>query len=341
MIILISFVVGSVLFFSCQESNGLLDQSSYNLNIREGWKSPNIPSNNPLTVASVAFGKELFFDKRLSVDSTISCAGCHRPTSGFADATPKSVGVRGALGFRNSGPLANVAYLPYLNRDGGIKSLDVFSAVPLEDHDEMGFNLVLMTERLNQDESYFDKAQQIYGKEVNGFVVTRALASYLRTFISDSSPYDKFVYDKDSIAITSQQKKGYDLFFGEKAKCSKCHNGINLTNFEFENNGLLESYVNKDRGRERITLNPDDEGRFRVASLRNIALTKPYMHDGSLADLESVLEHYANHGKNHKNENPIIDQIQLSNEDQLDIISFLESLTDTSFINNRHFYPDN
>jgi len=334
---LASLIMVSAFFFCCNLSQKKLDHSDYALITRTDWPELVIPKDNLMTVASVAFGKQLFFDKRLSIDSTISCASCHKPESGFADSTSLSIGVHNRTGLRNSGSLANVAFLPYFNRDGGVKTLDRFSLVPIEDHDEMNLNLLVMRDRLIQDKDYVYQAKEIYGREPDAFSVSRAIASYLRTFISDQSPYDRFVYDRDSFALTESQKRGYQLFFGDQAKCGACHNGEHLTNFKFENNGLHESYVGKDRGRQRVTDNPEDEGKFRVASMRNVALTAPYMHDGSLSDLKSVLDHYANHGQNNQYKNPIIDSISLNEEDKIDIIAFLESLTDNGFINDGRF----
>jgi cytochrome c peroxidase len=332
-----SLVVMSSLLISCGKKDNKLDMSIYPLELRDNWPEIEIPGNNPLYVASVEFGKQLFFDRRLSVDSTVSCTNCHKHEFGFADAIPLSVGVKGRLGFRNSGSLTNVAYLPYFNRDGGVRTLDRFSLVPLEDHDEMDLNLLVMRDRLSQDKSYIDQAKTIYNRRPDAFAVSRALASYLRTFISDNSPYDRYVYDGDTTAMNASQKRGYHLFFGDKAKCSTCHNGINLTNYKFENNGLYADYKGKDRGRQRITDNPNDEGKFRVASLRNIALTAPYMHDGSLTDLEEVLDHYQNHGKSHPTINPDINQINITDSEKADLISFLGALTDSTYIQDSKF----
>jgi cytochrome c peroxidase len=326
----------SALFISCDQDHKL-DLSIYPLELREEWPEINIPDNNPMYIASVAFGKQLFFDRGLSVDATVSCANCHKPEFGFADDKPLSVGVKGRLGFRNSGSLTNVAYLPYFNRDGGVKTLDRFSLVPIEDHDEMNLNLLVMRDRLSEDQSYINQAKTIYNRRPDAFAVSRALASYLRTFISDNSPYDRYVYEGDRTALNTNQKRGFDLFFGDKAKCSSCHIGINLTNYQFENNGLYADYKGKDRGRQRVTDNPDDEGKFRVASLRNIALTSPYMHDGSLPNLEAVLDHYGNHGRSHPTKNAIIGKINITELDKLDLISFLEALTDQAFIQNSKF----
>ena len=327
----------SALLISCDQKDHKFDMSIYQLEFREGWPELEIPENNPMSIASVEFGKELFFDRRLSLDSTVSCANCHKPESGFADATSLSVGVKGRLGFRNSGSLTNVAYLPYFNRDGGVKTLDRFSLVPIEDHDEMNLNLLIMRDRLSEDQSYIKQAKSIYDRRPDAFVVSRALASYLRTFISDNSPYDRYVYDGDHTALNASEKRGYNIFFGDKAKCSTCHNGINLTNYQFENNGLYTDYEGKDRGRQRITDNPEDEGKFRVAGLRNIALTAPYMHDGSIPDLEAVLDHYQSHGVSHFAKNPMVDLINISDSEKADLISFLGALTDSLFIEDRRF----
>ncbi len=334
---LTSLIMVSAFFFCCKPHHKNLDHSEYVLSTRTEWPEIVIPDDNPMTIASVEFGKQLFFDKRLSEDASVSCASCHKPEFGFADSKPLSLGVHNRTGLRNSGSLTNVAFLPYFNRDGGVKTLDRFSLVPIEDHDEMNLNLLVMKERLLKDKSYVYQAKEIYNREPDAFSVSRAIASYLRTFISDQSPYDRYVFDKDSTALNERQKRGYKLFFGDKAKCSSCHNGEQLTNYKFENNGLHQSYVEKDRGRQRVTDNPEDEGKFRVASIRNIALTAPYMHDGSLPDLKSVLDHYANHGQNNQYENPIIDSISLNEEDKTDIIAFLESLTDNGFINDVRF----
>jgi len=331
----LSIGIASVtLLTQCSKTN---KQTPYIYDLRSGWEEPSIPDNNPLTLESIEFGRELFYDTTLSIDSTISCASCHHAAFGFADKNPLSFGVESRKGFRNSGTLTNVAFLPYFNRDGGIKTLDIFSAVPLEDHQEMGFNLLLAGKRMNSNPKYIKAARTVYNREVDGFVITRALASFLRTFISDNSLYDQSEHDENGAKLNETQKRGKDLFFGPKANCSKCHSGIQFSDYSFQNNGLLDSYSNKDRGRERITLNPEDEGKFRVATLRNIEVTAPYMHNGSLATLNSVLQHYSSHGSNHKNKSPIIDQIEISPEDEDDIIAFLKTLTDTDFINNHDF----
>ncbi len=329
--------IGMVIVLSLTQCSQINETTPYIYDLREGWEEPIIPENNPLTLESIALGKSLFFDPALSLDSTISCGSCHFAQFGFADRLPLSQGIEGRKGLRNSGTLTNVAYLPYFNRDGGVRTLDIFSSVPLEDHDEMGFNLLLAGKRLRSNPEYNSASKKAYQREIDGFVITRSIASFLRTFISDNSRYDQYVNGENEMTFTDAEKRGKDLFFGNKAHCSKCHSGNQFSNYAFENNGLLESYANKDRGRERITLDPADEGKFRVATLRNIELTSPYMHNGSLPTLKSVLQHYSSHGSAHSNKNPIIDQIQLTPEEEDDIIAFLKTLTDVQFINNPKF----
>lgn len=322
------------MLFQCTHPKPL---TPYQFDFKYSWSEPAVPENNPLTLESIALGRSLFYDTTLSVDSTLSCNSCHFAEFGFADQLAISNGVDGRKGLRNSGSLANVAYLPYFNRDGGVKTLDIFAAVPLEDHDEMGFNLLLAGQRLRSNVEYNNAANEAYGRELDGFVITRALASFLRTFISDNSRYDQYINGKSDVKLTSSEMRGKELFFGKKALCSQCHTGDLFTDFSFQNNGLYASYKDKDRGRERITLDPKDEGKFRVASLRNVELTAPYMHDGSLPTLKSVLQHYSGHGSNHKNQSPLIDSIELSPQEENDIIDFLKTLTDWEFVNNPDF----
>ena len=336
---LISISIGIGLIILLVQCSTKQVSTPYTFQLNEGWEEPNFPDNNPLTLESIELGRNLFYDTAMSIDSSISCASCHLAQYGFADHIPLSVGVGGQLGFRNSGTLTNVAYLPYFNRDGGVKTLDIFSSVPIEDHQEMGFNMLLAGQRLGLNSKYAKAAKEVYGRAFDGFVITRALASFLRTFISDNSLYDKVLNGENDVFLNQSQEKGKALFYGDKAHCSKCHSGIQFTDYTFQNNGLLDSYANKDRGRERITLNPSDEGKFRVATLRNIELTAPYMHDGSLPTLDSVLQHYSNHGAPHKNKNPLIDEIDLTSEDQKNIIEFLKTLSDKEFINNPAFAP--
>jgi len=306
------------------------------IEVPPGFPPPVIPSDNRPTAARIALGKKLFFDPRLSVDSTISCASCHHPARAFSDSVAVSPGIKGRRGTRNATPLINLAWLDKVNKDGGVVKLDFQPVVPIEDENEMGFNMKRLAERLRHIPEYDSLFQAAYKTEATPFAITRALGCFLRTLVSANSPNDLFQRGQAS-ALSEAEKRGRRLFFG-KARCGTCHHGFNLTNLEFVNIGLYEHYA--DRGRGRITLDPADDGKFRVPTLRNIALTAPYMHDGSLPDLRAVVDFYVEGGKAHPNKDRRIFPVPLSEDERLDLIRFLESLTDSAFLHNPAFRPE-
>lgn len=327
-----------LLFSACRQEEGSpMDETPYELDLPPGFPYPDIPEDNELTAARVALGKRLFYDPILSEDSTVSCATCHKQALAFADDVAVSPGVKGRLGFRNSPTLANVAYLERLNKDGGVTKLGLQPVVPIEDHNEMNLPLQEAVRRLREHAGYPVDFQRAYGEEASPFTLTRALASFMRTLISGDSRYDRYINGEES-ALSEAEKRGLALFFSERASCGSCHSGFNFTDDSFRNNGLYETYA--DPGRRRVTQNAEDEGRFRVPTLRNIALTAPYMHDGSLPTLEAVVEHYAGGGAAHPNKDSLIRQLQLSELEKMDLIAFLEALTDSSFISNPAFGKD-
>ncbi len=317
-----------------QEGGAPVDEMPYELDIPPGFPYPDIPEDNELTAARVALGRRLFYDPILSEDSTVSCATCHKQALAFADDVAVSPGVRGRLGFRNSPTLANVAYLERFNKDGGVTKLGLQPVVPIEDHNEMNLPLQEAVRRLRGHAGYQVDFQRAYGEEASPFTLTRALASFMRTLISGASRYDQYINGEES-ALSEAEKRGMALFFSERASCGSCHNGFNFTDDSFRNNGLYETYA--DPGRQRVTQNTEDEGRFRVPTLRNIALTAPYMHDGSLSTLDAVMEHYAGGGSAHPNKDSLILPLRLSESEKTDLIDFLEALTDSSFISNPAF----
>ncbi|MCB0546691.1 MAG: c-type cytochrome [Phaeodactylibacter sp.] len=316
------------------EENSLIDETPYGLELPAGFPYPEIPEDNALTAARVALGKRLFYDPILSEDSTVSCAACHKQALAFADDVPVSPGVKGRLGFRNAPTLANVAYLERLNKDGGVAKLGLQPVVPIEDHNEMNLPLQEAVRRLNGHPDYPEAFLRAYGEQASPFTLTRALASFMRTLISGDSRYDQYVNGKDN-ALSEAELRGMALFFSERASCSSCHQGFNFTDDSFRNNGLYDVYT--DRGRQRITLKEEDVGKFRVPTLRNIALTAPYMHDGSLPSLEAVIEHYSRGGSSHPNKDTLISARQFNEQEKADLAAFLNTLTDTAFIENRAF----
>lgn len=322
---------------SCQpEAASPVEEAPYPLQLPPGFPPPQIPADHALTAARVALGKRLFYDPILSADSTISCRSCHHPELAFADRLPISPGVQGRLGRRNSPTLANVAYLDLINKDGGVPKLDIQPIVPIEDHDEMDLSILEAARRLNAHPDYPAAFQRAYGEEASPFTITRALASFMRILISGEADFDR--YQRGAGSLSPSAQRGMALFFGEKAQCGTCHSGFNFTDNGFHNNGLYESYL--DPGRRRATFLPEDDGKFRTPTLRNIALTAPYMHDGSLPGLEEAIAHYDRGGSGHPNQDPRIRPLGLTPQEKEDLLHFLYTLTDSAFIANPAFLPE-
>lgn len=308
------------------------------LAVPPGFPEPAFPADNELTPARWALGKKLFYDPVLSRDSTLSCASCHLPAKAFSDTVAFSPGVGGLPGTRNAPTLANVAYQPYYLREGGVPTLEMQILVPIQEHNEFDFNILLIAERLQRDTGYARMSREAYGRDPDPFAITRSIACFERTFISGQSRYDQFVFQEKNTALTAAEKRGLDLFFSQKTNCSQCHGGFNFSNYAFENNGLYADY--SDPGRYRLTGLESDRARFKVPTLRNIALTAPYMHDGSMTTLEAVTEHYNSGGKQHPNKNALLQPLGLTATEKSDLVAFLRSLTDEPFVNNPKFRQD-
>lgn len=325
-----------ILIVACQDDE--LTKEPYRptlMEIPKGFDEILIPEDNAFTESRWALGKKLFFDPMLSVDSTISCASCHKPELAFSDDLPTTPGVKNRPGTRNAPTLANVAYHPYFTREGGVPTLEMQILIPFQEHNEFDFNIVLLAERLRQDSTYRQMAETAYNREVDAFVITRALACFERSLISGWSPYDDFIQNDNQAVLSGAAKNGMELFFSGRTNCSTCHGGFNFTNYAFENNGLYENYA--DPGRFRLTGLESDRALFKVPSLRNIELTAPYMHDGSMATLEEVVAHYQSGGKNYLNKSSLIQPLDLTESEQKDLVEFLKSLTDEVFVENEMF----
>lgn len=332
------FIGISLLFFwACQKEQQAdvpLDATSL-LVVPPGFPSPVFPEGNELTAARFALGKRLFYDVAMSRDSTVSCASCHAPQHAFSDSLAFSPGVGGLPGKRNAPTLANVVYHPYLTREGGVPTLEMQILVPIQEHNEFGFNILLIADRLKTDSAYVRLSREAYNRDPDFFVITRSIACFERTLISGQSRFDEFFYEGKTRALTSSEQRGMELFFSSKTNCSTCHSGFNFSNYAFENNGLYENYP--DPGRFRLTEDTADMARFKVPTLRNVSLTAPYMHDGSLPTLSSVIEHYDSGGKSHPHRSPLVRPLGLAAGEKADLIAFLESLTDEKFIHNPLF----
>ena len=308
---------------------------SCQLAVPQGFTVPELPEDNQLTESRIALGKRLFHDPALSRDYTLSCAGCHQQEKAFTDGVPVSIGIKNRVGNRNSPTLVNLAWQPYFFAEGGNPSLAMQAMGPIGEPHEMGFNAREAVDRLALIESYQEEAQKAYGREFDLFVLTRALAAFERTFISGNSPFDQYQYQGKENVLSESAKRGLDLFTSDRAACANCHPAPLFTDFSFQNIGLTNEYA--DPGRFRITMDTVDHGKFKVPSIRNVALTAPYMHDGSIESLSVVIEHFDQGGAGHVNQSPNVRPLGLTTQEKADLLAFLESLTDQEFVENPNF----
>lgn len=279
---------------------------------------------NQYTYQRFALGKRLFFDPVLSSDNTVSCASCHAQVHAFADHNVAlSSGVEGRLGRRNSPSIANLAWSPAFMWDGGVNHIEIFSVAPITDTNEMNETMLNVVNKLNADPSYVSQFKEAYDvDEVNDQAMLRALTVYMMMIVSDQSKYDKWV--RGQTTLTAQEEAGRALF---EQKCSACHSGGLQTDYSYRNNGL--DAVFNDLGRGGITNLAEDNGKFKVPSLRNVALTYPYMHDGRFQTLEAVLDHYESGISQSQSLDPILTNgVPMTAEEKTQIIAFLETLTD-------------
>ena len=298
----------------------------------EGFDPIPFPDDNSYSTERWKLGKRLFFDPNLSRDRSISCASCHKPSLAFADDQAVSPGVEGRRGTRNSPSLANVAYQPYLLREGGVPDLERQVLVPVQEHAEFDFNILAIVERLETDSSYVNASERAYARPLDAYVITRALSVFQRSLISGDSPYDRYRNQGLASALSPQQMAGMSLFFSERTGCTNCHSGFDLTDYSFQNNGLYSEYP--DPGRMRVTNDPNDKAMFKVPSLRNVAVTAPYMHDGSIKTLRGVVEHYNSGGHDHPHKSQHIRPLGLDEDEISSIVAFLVALTDEGFLTN-------
>ena len=319
------FICLILVFFSLSFKN---DKESY-LTIPKGFPTPLIPDDNTLSEDRIKLGKKLFFDKILSRDSSISCASCHQPKYAFSDGliTPKGIKERDVL--RNTPTLTNIGYNESFLRDGVNPSLEAQVLVPIHEKNEFDFHILLVVERFKKRSDYNDLFQKAYNSIPTPNFVTKAIACYERTLISGNSRFDQYYYQNSTSSLSKSELRGMDLFFN-KLNCIQCHSGFNFSNGEVVNNGLYEEY--KDIGKMRVSLSEKDNGCFKVPTLRNIAITGPYMHDGSINTLEEVIYHYSKGGNANKNRHEFIKPFDITEREKNDLVSFLKSLNDSSFI---------
>lgn len=333
------------MWYSCSPAQLDLESIPY-APVPVHWVEPDnfvnmvIPADNPLTEAGVELGRLLFFDPILSIDSTISCGSCHQTGRAFTDAKSVSIGVRVRRGRRSAPSLLNIGYVHRdLFWDGRSPHLEDQALHPVTDSVEMAATWPEVERRLRNHPAYPVHFRKAFGisqpDEINRALTTRALAQFQRTLVSYDSKFDRVMRHEDT--FTESEKRGWTIFFDASptlphAECSHCHADPLFTDLNFANNGLDEAPTLtefKDLGRGAITGNKYHNGQFRVPTLRNIALTAPYMHDGRFGTLEEVLDHYASGGHYAKNVNPNVRKLALSPNDRADLIAFLRTLTDS------------
>lgn len=299
-------------------------------------------AKNQPTAAAFELGRALFYDPRLSSSGAVSCGSCHQQASAFTDGRALAVGVGGRRSARNTPALQNLSWHRSFMADGGVRGLALQALAPLTSPQEMDTPLATALATLNADPEYRRRFAAIYGP---GLIDTpqflKALAQFTASLTSANSRYDKYVRHEASGTLTAAELRGRALF---QAKCSGCHATDLFTDESFRNNGLDAAFP-VDSGRAHITLLPADAGRFRVPSLRNVARTAPYMHDGRFQTLEAVLAHYAHGVRASRTLDPALRQptgrlgLALTNQEQQQLIAFLHTLTDLEFLTDRRFGP--
>lgn len=297
--------------------------------------------NNPPTTKGFELGKKLFYDGRLASDGLVACAFCHEQAHAFTHhGHDLSHGVNDLIGTRNTPALQNLAFSPEYFYDGASNNLEMASIVPIHNPVEMNENLPSILAKLQQDPSY----QKLFAvafddQQISSANMLKALAQYMAFLISADAKYDHWKRQENNISLTEEEEKGYVVF---SQKCASCHATDLFTDHTFRNNGLPMNPRLNDLGREEVSGDAKDRRKFKVPSLRNVALTAPYMHDGRFGSLESVLNFYTEGVEDSETLDPLLKQnnqlgIALSAQEKKQLIAFMKTLTDEKFITNKKF----
>lgn len=344
-IMLLAALVGAIALlqlYSCRpdNSNEIVPDTDNDIsfNVPDGWPKPVYNfEGNTLSQAGFELGRKLFYDTHLSRDNTISCGSCHQQFAAFSHLDhPLSHGIEGKFGIRNSPGLFNLNWHPAFFWDGGVNHLEVQPINPIENPVEMDETLQNVVAKVSSDDTYKKMFQSAFGStEVNTQRIFKALAQFMGAMVSSNSRYDKHERGEAGGSFTDQEERGLALF---REKCASCHKEPLLSDFSYRNNGLVPNGSINDSGRARITQLADDIYKFKVPSLRNVGLSKPYMHDGRFNTLEEVLEHYATGIYKTPTLDPLLQNgISLSEQDKQDIKAFLLTLDDNEFIKDKRF----
>jgi cytochrome c peroxidase len=280
-----------------------------------------------MTPEKIELGKMLYFDKRVSKDGTISCATCHDPKRGWAEDEPTSTGIRGQKGGRNAPTVINAAYATSQFWDGRAATLEEQAVGPVANPIEMGSSMPAVVEKLSKIPEYQERFQKVFGTGVTEKGFAQAIAAFERTIVSGDSAYDRFKAG-DKKALSGAQKRGLKVF--EKAGCANCHSPPLFSDYDFHNAGVDAGKPKPDEGRKMVTKKDEDTGAFRVPSLRDVAKTAPYFHDGSARTLEEAVALMAAGGKDNPHRSSDFDPVReakLTSKDQKDLVEFLKALS--------------
>lgn len=344
----------------------------YTWNLPRGFPKPRVPADNPMSAAKVELGRFLFYDTRMSVNGKASCATCHKQELAFTDGRPVSAGATRELHSRSAMSLVNIVYSAVLTwANPEMKELEKQALVPMYGTHPVELGLREgdgFLDSIRKDGKYQDLFARAFPDGGDRFTitnVTKAIACFERSIVSARSPWDRYHYERVDDAISESAKRGEILFFSRQLSCFRCHGGFNFsggtvseahssTNPEFHNTGLYNvagpySYPEPNLGIFELTRNPQDVGKFKAPTLRNIAITAPYMHDGSIPTLEAVLDHYASGGRtiqsgphagtgrDNPNKDQLIGGFRLSRQNRDDLLEFLKSLTDEAVLTDPRF----
>jgi cytochrome c peroxidase len=295
-----------------------------------GLRSLPVVMANPLSREKIELGKQLFFDPRLSADNSISCASCHDPKRGWSNGEATAAGVGGQRGDRSAPSIINAAYHRFQFWDGRADSLEEQALGPIANPIEMNLPIAEAVERIGNVSGYQQQFEAVFGEPVNSTNLAMAIAAFERSVLSGDAPFDRYAAGDDA-ALSQQAQLGRRLFFG-KANCSSCHSGPNFTDNGFHNLGI--NFDQGDLGRRSHSGLAGDHGAFKTPSLREIARTAPYMHDGSLATLEEVVDYYDRGGTPNEYLDEEIYPLKLNSDEKAALVAFLKEGLSS------HSYPD-
>jgi cytochrome c peroxidase len=347
--------------FEAAHAADAIPAANYQWHLPAGFPQPVVPADNPMSDEKVALGRHLFFDTRLSSTGQYSCASCHRPELAFTDGRGRAQGATGETVRRGAMTLTNVAYnAAFTWGSGKVRSLESQMRQPLfNEHPlEMGLRSDggAAVKALLAEANYLPQFQAAYPDDpspVSMEHIIKAIASFERTLISGRSPFDHYLFDDEHSALSEPAKRGMALFYSARVGCAQCHSGINFSGpiiyvghenerALFANTGLYDvdrrgAYPPSDQGLIEVTHRGADMGKFRVPTLRNIALTAPYMHDGSVPTLNDALDHYVHGGRKNPHQDPRVRAFSLTESERAELLAFLDSLTDRDFVEKPEF----